>query len=55
MYDSIGFGHAFRRIAQDRIIQLQRLGKFLKSLRGIRACGKIGDFGLLQERAILTE
>ena len=53
--DAIGGGDGLRRIAQERIVEAERLRKRLVGLRGIDAGGKVGDVEPPDLFATLTE
>ena len=54
-YHTVGFGSFLGRIAEDRIVQSQRLGEFFVSLCRITASGEIGNVVLADGIATCTK
>ena len=55
MHHTVGLGDFLTWIAEDRIVNTQRFSESLVLFRGICAGGKVGDIGILERFAILTE
>jgi hypothetical protein len=52
---TVRLGDFLSRIAEDGIIDTKRFGKSFVVFRGICAGGEVGDIGVLERFAILTE
>jgi hypothetical protein len=55
VHHSVGLGDFLTWIAEDRIVNTKRFSESLVFFRGICAGGKVGDIGILERFAILTE
>ena len=55
MHHTVCLGHLFSRIAEDGIVDTKRLSKSFVLFRSICAGSKVGDIGVLEGFAILTE
>ena len=53
--DAVRLGDFSVRIAEDRVVQIQRLGEVCVLFDGIAACGEVGDVEFFQAFAALTE
>ena len=52
---AIGLSDFLSRIAEDGVVDPERFSEALVLFRGICAGGKVGDIGILERFAILTE
>jgi hypothetical protein len=55
VHHTVGLGDFLTWIAEDRIVNTKRFSESLVLFRGICAGGKVGDIGILERFAILTE
>jgi hypothetical protein len=55
VHHTVGLGDFLTWIAEDGIIDTKRFGESFVVFRGICAGGKVGDIGILERFAILTE
>lgn len=55
VHNAVGRGHFLSRIAENRVIEVQRLGEPLVLFGGIAACGEVNDVELTKGVAALTE
>jgi hypothetical protein len=55
VYHTIGLGDFLSRVAEDGIIDAKRFSESFVVFRSICAGGKVGDIGILEGFAILTE
>ena len=55
MYHTVRLGDFLPRVAEDGIVDTKRFSKSFVVFRSICAGGKVGDIGVLESFAILTE
>lgn len=55
VHDTVGCGNLLRRVTQQRVVDAQRLRKFLVDVRGVDADAEIGDVECADVIATLTE